>query len=905
MARFARLTVINVLFVLPLWLNAQVSGIVKDARDQKALPGAVVFINNTSIFTTSNEKGEFALTGIAPGFADLSIYKEGYQLFKNAIRIQVDKAYKLNLPLTPLEEKPKAVKPKIDDEYKKNQQWFERGFFGTTPNAASCKIVNLKAISFSRVGDVLNVAASEPIVVDNQALGFRLTYYLQGFDAGVENVNVQGLVRFDTIATKDSQQRETWERNRLKTYWGSERHLFKALVDGNARDQGFELFDETGKPLKLDSLITPGKIPGYFNIGLKGKTRVRYQIEEGSSGIQSTDKEGQISWLVPKGAVEASVDGILFNAKAVEITGHMSVDKLADMLPLNYVPTSSLEAEKMDWKNFALLQEKVYVQTDRDYYYPQENIWFKAYIGYQMPMLRDTLSKTIYVELIGPDKKVLRSKTYRIKGGVAWGDFKLPDSAANGNYLLRAYTNWMRNYGEKTFFTKWIPVLALDQNVEPQSNTLAKAATGLSVSIKPNKNIFAKREEVSLGVEVKDAAGKPVKSFLSVSVTDEFSAVPVPGIHAITDKDVFNTGDVASTNKYFDKIEYFMERGLSFKGVVKDDKGNPTPAKLDIVQGKLENLISMETDDKGIFFVTGLNFEDTVSFSFKPVTKKGKVLPTVEILPREIPAIEVSEKPLDLKFRAENIAQRIQNTYTPDDNVIMLEDVEIKGERIDEEYKTGPAKIYGKADYSVTAEQLRGTTAGSNILVGLQGKVPGLSVVETMDANGMRMVTVKVRGGSSSLTGNTDPLVMVDGVPFPDPNSVIGVSPEQVDHIEVVTHAVTQFGSRGTNGVINIILKRGPLKGGVAGQKEVVVYKIPGYNKPRKFFSPDYSGGGGDKNPDFRTTIFWEPDLKTDEVGNVTTSFYAADLETRYRIVVEGVSDKGVPFRAESFVEVK
>lgn len=894
-----------VLWLLPLLAKAQISGVVKDIQSQEPLKHAVVFINNTSLFTETNDRGEFTLNGIAPGFADLSIYKEGYQLFKNSIRIQVDKIYKLNLPLTRQEEKSKAVKAKIDDEYKKNQQWFERGFFGTTQNAASCKIVNLKSISFSRTGDVLGVSASEPIEVENQALGYRITYFLQGFDAGVESVNVQGLIQFDTLSTKDPLQRETWERNRLKAYWGSERHLFKALVEGKWRDQGFDLFDEQGKPLRLDSLVGPGKIPGYYKIGLTGKTKVRYQIEEGTSGIQATDREGQVSWIVPNGAIEVSIDGILFNTRSVEITGRMSVDKLADMLPLNYVPTGTLDAEKLDWKNFALLQEKVYVHTDRDYYYPNENIWFKAYLGYQMPILRDTLSKTIYAELIGPDKKILRTKVFRIKNGVAWGDFKLPDSIASGNYLLRAYTNWMRNYGEQTIFSKLIPILSLNQNVEPGSEPVSMPVSPLSVTIKTGKNMFAKREAVDLDFEVKDGAGRPVKSYLSVSVTDEFSAVPVQGIKCITSKDIFSTGNVAATNKYFDRIEYFMERGLSFKGVVKDEKGNPTPAKLDIVQGKLENLITMETDEQGIFFVTGLNFQDSLSFSFKPTNKKGKFLPSVEILPREIPTIEITDKPLNLKFRADNVSQRIQNTYTPGENVIMLEDVEIKGERINEEYKTGPMKMYGTADYSVSAEQLRGTTAGSNVLVGLQGKVPGLSVIETIEGNGMRRVIVKVRGGSSSLTGNTDPLILVDGVPFPDPNSVIGVSPDQVDHIEVVTHAVTQFGSRGTNGVINIILKRGPVKGGAASQPQVIVKKIPGYNKPRQFFSPDYSGGGGDQNPDFRTTIFWDPTLATEEDGTTNTSFYTADLETRYRIVVEGVSDKGIPFRAESFIEVR
>lgn len=894
-------------FVQP-FAHAQVSGLVKDASSGKLLNGVNIFINNTSLSAKSNSNGEFVLTGIAPGFAELSLYKEGYQIFKNSLRIQLDKAYKLNLTLTPDGEVPKSVKVKQDEEWKKNEQWFERGFFGTTSNATECKIINLKALTFTRAGDVLTASASEPIVVDNAALGYRIYFYLQEFEAGVETGNAVGLVRFDTLSPKDDKMREAWDRNRLKSFWGSDRHLFKSLVDRNAAEQGFELSDESGSPINLDSLVVPGKIAGYQRIKLKGKTRVKYVFDETSEGARKMDKDGQISWIIPGESIEASIDGILFNPRSVEVTGRMSQGKLAELLPLNYVATSSLESEKMDWQNFTLLQEKVYLHTDRDYYYPKENIWFKAYMGYSMPALRDTLSKVLYVDLIGADKKVMKTKSYKIGQGVTWGDFKLPDSLVAGQYYLRAYTNWMRNYGENTFFTKAIPVLSFDQNLDPdqQPKLAGDVSSQVKVAIQPSKTSFGKREEVTLNFAIQELTGQPITGNLSVSVTDAFSTLPVTGQGNILSKDVLNTNEIEKATKYFEKIEHFMERGLSFKGRVKDDRGNPTAANLSVVQGKLENLISMETDEKGEFVLTGLDFIDSTSFSFKPTNKKGKVFPTVEIIPKEIPFVKIDTKPLDLKFRKEDALQRIQNTYTPEDNVVLLDNVEITAQRINDEVKKGPARVYGEPDYSVRADQMRSTTAGSNLLVGLQGKVPGLQVIETTDANGVRSVSVRVRGGSSSLAGNTEPLILVDGVPFPDPNSLIGISPQSIDRIEVVTRAVPQFGSRGTNGLIAIFLKTGNYAGNEAGsQKDVVVHRIAGYNKPRKFFSPDYSGNGGDSNPDFRTTVCWEPNVLVGNDGKASVSFHTADIETEYKIIVEGLTSKGLPFRAESSITIK
>jgi uncharacterized protein YfaS (alpha-2-macroglobulin family) len=42
-----------------------------------------------------------------------------------------------------------------------------------------------------------------------------------------------------------------------------------------------------------------------------------------------------------------------------------------------------------------------------------------------------------------------------------------------------------------------------------------------------------------------------------------------------------------------------------------------------------------------------------------------------------------------------------------------------------------------------------------------------------------------------------------------------------------------------------------------------------------------------------RSTIYWNPNVQTDNTGNATLSFYAADAPTEYGIVMEGVSEQG------------
>ena len=103
-----------------------------------------------------------------------------------------------------------------------------------------------------------------------------------------------------------------------------------------------------------------------------------------------------------------------------------------------------------------LLQEKVYLQTDKPYYSAGEDIWFKAYLLNSTTLENSALSKFVYVELIDKRDSVL----YRVKikndmFGFS-GHITLKLGVQTGYYSLRAYTYWMQNLGRDFFFKKTI-----------------------------------------------------------------------------------------------------------------------------------------------------------------------------------------------------------------------------------------------------------------------------------------------------------------------------------------------------------------------------------------------------------------------------------------------------------------
>ncbi len=105
--------------------------------------------------------------------------------------------------------------------------------------------------------------------------------------------------------------------------------------------------------------------------------------------------------------------------------------------------------------------EKLYLQLDKPYYAIGDTMRFKAYLMYEA-LLPSTQSGLFYVELINDSSRVVKRQTIMLRKGMAWGDIVIRKTWYQGNYTLRAYTNWMRNLGEEQFFTRQITIIPAD-----------------------------------------------------------------------------------------------------------------------------------------------------------------------------------------------------------------------------------------------------------------------------------------------------------------------------------------------------------------------------------------------------------------------------------------------------------
>jgi TonB-linked SusC/RagA family outer membrane protein len=108
---------------------------------------------------------------------------------------------------------------------------------------------------------------------------------------------------------------------------------------------------------------------------------------------------------------------------------------------------------------------------------------------------------------------------------------------------------------------------------------------------------------------------------------------------------------------------------------------------------------------------------------------------------------------------------------------------------------------------SVSAEELQ-ERPNISVMQSLQGAIPGMNVGQVNTAGGEPSLSIR---GRTSISGDQDPLIVLDGVIFR--GSIIDINPNDIKSIDILKDASSTavYGSRAANGVIIITTKTGKL----------------------------------------------------------------------------------------------
>ena len=222
-----------------------IQGTVMASDTKKPLPAVSVYLNSTSIGTTTNNKGFFILRNIPSEKFKLIASSIGYETYAEMIdpkKISGD----MVITLTPkLEQLDKVVLvPDDPNGWKKWGKLFTDLFIGTNSNSNQCHIENTDAIRLRLNPDnTLTAFAREPLVIMNYALGYEIKYKLEEFeyDFNTKVVTYNGYALFKDLGLSNKKKEKKYQEERKETYQGSLLHFMRTYFVNKLDEQGFEM----------------------------------------------------------------------------------------------------------------------------------------------------------------------------------------------------------------------------------------------------------------------------------------------------------------------------------------------------------------------------------------------------------------------------------------------------------------------------------------------------------------------------------------------------------------------------------------------------------------------------------------------------------------------------------------
>lgn len=379
----------------------------------------------------------------------------------------------------------------------------------------------------------------------------------------------------------------------------------------------------------------------------------------------------------------------------------------------------------------------------------------------------------------------------------------------------------------------------------------------------------------------------------------------------------------------------FFAQGFEVCGSLRvEDVNKYKEAELALVTvGPTGGFYTTQVDELGRFCFYDVNFVDTTFLSVQAISQNGQT--------SNLEVIFDAPKPPKSNYRATSnqtelgtAGKKVRENYTSimkarqeeasilNGDFVLLDEVVVTGNKITRQ----PAQSLHETEFADVVLQMDEQYQNHpNVLSVMEGKVPGMQVLD----DGYRSI-IRITGGTN------DPLVLFDGMPvnslnwtLPDlitqagtpggggqGNNEIGdsgtrmatapaatsedkelynflrtLSPRTVDRIEVLKGGnAAMYGVRGANGVIAIYSKSGAYDPG----ERVNGNAYPGYYTAREFYAPKYNGtDAGLLRKDRRSTIYWNPNIQTDQSGKAEVRFFNTDIAKQITIELEGTDSRG------------
>ena len=427
---------------------------------------------------------------------------------------------------------------------------------------------------------------------------------------------------------------------------------------------------------------------------------------------------------------------------------------------------------------------------------------------------------------------------------------------------------------------------------------------------------YGKREKVSLQIAAKDSEGNPVEGTFSVSITDRKSIQP----DSLADNILSNLlltsdlkGYVEDPAFYFlnqdartlRSIDYLMmthgwrrhkmenvlrtpslnftnyiEKGQTISGRIMGFFGaNVKKGPICVLAPKYNIIATTETDEKGQFIVN-TSFRDSTTFLVQARTKKGFAGVDILMDPPQYPV--ATHKAPYFNGATTFMEDYLMNTR-------------------DQYYMEGGMRVYNLKEVTVTAKRERPSsksiyTGGINTYTVEEDRLQGYGQTAFDAASRLPSVTI-TNGSEIHIRNNSEPaIIVIDDIVYEDASDILkDIQVSDMSSISLLRGAdAVILGPRASGGAVVITLKD-PRNLPARPAQGIITYTPLGYSESVEFYHPTYDTPEkkNAQRSDFRSTVYWNPELRLDTEGKATIEYYTPDSTAPEDIIIEGVDKNG------------
>jgi hypothetical protein len=78
------------------------------------------------------------------------------------------------------------------------------------------------------------------------------------------------------------------------------------------------------------------------------------------------------------------------------------------------------------------------------------------------------------------------------------------------------------------------------------------------------------------------------------------------------------------------------------------------------------------------------------------------------------------------------------------------------------------------------------------------------------------------------------------------------------------------------------------------------VTTVDGYSRPYEFYAPEYPDGPVFGDVDYRRTLYWNPNVITDSIGQADVEFYNSSITRHFNVEAAGMTPSGIPYTLDT-----